>query len=1072
MRKVNQNVKTTTASKFLALLLALLMTLSLGTTAFAAESTGDGGEPDGSGISSSDSTEGEETAGDPADAGETAGDPVEEASGAVVPAVTDEAAVDDEAADPAGVPVPQAEDLTVSFVTDEHVTVDVYFDKDYTTPDETNVTSALVREKGSEATDNTGEGQVNFRVNVEEGYEYTITVTPDQDTGAYKNLKNLREEGETEDEDIWRITKIASDLTVTITASAAEAPEVPVGTEINAETVWSYLDDGTDPAAGLSERTGWTRDDYDVSGWNTGAGSFGAKKGAIADLGGGCTPAVLLNQYKADGNDIEAFFFRAAVNVADPAAVTAITGSVLYDDAATVYLNGTKIAGFDDDGITSNLQYGGSNASAPKTGTINITDAGQIAGLLQSGINLVAVEIHQGRASSSDVYFEMPSLQFSTEPVEQPQAEQGSVSISVGADETQRNFTWYCNQAGDGVVYLAKSSELVEGQMPEGAKAITATATEATNKAGYYSNQATVTGLESGTTYAYQLVNGETKSEIGTFTTGTAGTFSFAFAGDPQIGASGNVVSDTDGWEKSLNIIANDGIFSGVDFLLSAGDQVNTASNEDQYDGYLDHEALYSLPVATVVGNHDSSSAAYDEHFNVPNESGYGATAASADYYFVYNHVLFLVLNSNNTSTAAHKAFMEQAIAATAGQEITWKVVTFHHSIYSVASHATEDSIISRREQLVPVFQELDIDVVLMGHDHVYCRTYMMDGLTPMTDPDLYDDGEYSSITNPTGILYVTANSASGSKFYSIQSSVEFPYSRVMNQEQVPNVSRVDVSDSQFTITTYRTNDLSVVDTFTIYRAGEHEVTVEASGSGTAGADISSAIRGTEITLTAEPEEGYLFQGWEVVSGDVTIDGDKFIMPDEAVTVRAVFVHDHEYDGGWTSDETGHWHACTGCDAREGEAEHTFEWVTDRQATADQDGVKHEECSVCGYQRSVGTVIPATGGTTDGDDQPGNTPGDPTDGDDQPGSTPGDPTDGDNQSGNTPGNTTGGNNQSGNTTGTGNQPGGGQNGSKPQTTSTTPKTGDESQLMLGIVLLIVSCGGAITIGVYGKKKRG
>ena len=98
------------------------------------------------------------------------------------------------------------------------------------------------------------------------------------------------------------------------------------------------------------------------------------------------------------------------------------------------------------------------------------------------------------------------------------------------------------------------------------------------------------------------MVNGETKSEIRAFTTGGTGSFSFAAAGDPQIGASGSSVNDTDGWEKTLKLISGNSAFDGVDFLLSAGDQVNTASNEDQYDGYLEHDTLLDLPTATVVG--------------------------------------------------------------------------------------------------------------------------------------------------------------------------------------------------------------------------------------------------------------------------------------------------------------------------------------------------------------------------------------------------------------------------------------------------------------------------------------
>ena len=416
------------------------------------------------------------------------------------------------------------------------------------------------------------------------------------------------------------------------------------------------------------------------------------------------------------------------------------------------------------------------------------------------------------------------------------------VLLNVGANNTQMNATWYAAQEGAGYVLVAKQSQLVNGAMPENAAKFDATSTPA-NESGNWPNQATITGLEPGTVYAYQLVNGEEKSDVATFTTATNGAFSFAFAGDPQIGASGNADSDTQGWDKTLGIITDSTQFDGVDFLLSAGDQVNTATNEDQYNGYLDHDELLSLPVATLVGNHDSSSNAYDQHFNVPNESQLGVTNAGGDYWFVYNNTLFLALNSNSMSTAEHKAFMEQAIAE-AG-DVDWKVVTFHHSVYSVASHAVDGDILQRREALVPVFEDLDIDVVLMGHDHVYVRTYMMDGLTPITESDKYTDqdgdGIPESVTNPDGILYVTANSASGSKFYTIQNT-KYEYSAVQNQERVPNVSRVDVSEDAFTITTYRTSDMSVVDTFTINRETANTSLLEYAYNYALGQDTTNLI--------------------------------------------------------------------------------------------------------------------------------------------------------------------------------------------------------------------------------------
>lgn len=647
---------------------------------------------------------------------------------------------------------------------------------------------------------------------------------------------------------------------------------------MDGNVTWSYLDDGSDPAgdsiAAGYDRTSWTKDDYDISAWKTATGPFGAKKGKINDLGGGCTPKTLLTQYKADGTtDIEAFFFRTDVTIPDASKVTKISGSVIYDDAATVYVNGVKIAGFDDDSITGNLQYGGSNAGDPKTGTISTSDPAALAAV-KDGKNVIAVELHQGRSSSSDIYFDMPTLTFET-TVSVPVYTQKNISWTVGKDASEINVTWYADVDGTGTLLVAKNSEVSGNEMPADAKSFTANET-ASNKSGYYNYQTTATGLSADTTYAYQLVNGETKSEIRSFTTGGTGAFSFAAAGDPQIGASGSSVNDTDGWEKTLKLISGNSAFDGVDFLLSAGDQVNTASNEDQYDGYLEHDTLLDLPTATVVGNHDSGSAAYDQHFNNPNESSYGTTAAGGDYYFVYNHVLFLALNSNNTSTAEHKAFMEQAMQATTGQDITWKVVVFHHSIYSVASHSLESGILTRREELVPVFKDLDIDVVLMGHDHVYCRTYMMDGLDPMTD---------ASITNPTGILYVTLNSASGSKFYTIKNA-SFPYSRVMNQENVPNISRVDVSDSQFKVTTYRTSDMSVVDSFAINKKHVHNMKAVSAGEATCldegniaywycdecGKYFRDADGEQEITLldTVVAAKGHQYGAWQVVTAATT----------------------------------------------------------------------------------------------------------------------------------------------------------------------------------------------------------
>ena len=75
-------------------------------------------------------------------------------------------------------------------------------------------------------------------------------------------------------------------------------------------------------------------------------------------------------------------------------------------------------------------------------------------------------------------------------------------------------------------------------------------------------------------------------------------------------------------------------------------------------------------------------------------------------------------------------------------------------------------------------------------------------------------------------------------------------------------------------------------------QAAKHSVTVKTDGNGTASASPATAAAGTEITLTATPNEGYHFKEWQVMDGGVTIVNDKFTMPDGNVEVKAIFEKD------------------------------------------------------------------------------------------------------------------------------------------------------------------------------------
>ena len=80
--------------------------------------------------------------------------------------------------------------------------------------------------------------------------------------------------------------------------------------------------------------------------------------------------------------------------------------------------------------------------------------------------------------------------------------------------------------------------------------------------------------------------------------------------------------------------------------------------------------------------------------------------------------------------------------------------------------------------------------------------------------------------------------------------------------------------------------------TITNAPAAEHTVTVTNDGNGTASASHAKAAAGTEIILTVTPANGYHFKEWQVISGDVTITNDTFLMPEGDVTIEAVFKKD------------------------------------------------------------------------------------------------------------------------------------------------------------------------------------
>ena len=142
---------------------------------------------------------------------------------------------------------------------------------------------------------------------------------------------------------------------------------------------------------------------------------------------------------------------------------------------------------------------------------------------------------------------------------------------------------------------------------------------------------------------------------------------------------------------------------------------------------------------------------------------------------------------------------------------------------------------------------------------------------------------------------------------------------------------------------------------------------VKFSGVNPLGIYLETAHAGTQVAVSFEKNVKLSsdVENFVAVSTSKTANGAVVNDPENAGLDTDkdgnLVPHEHVFGDAWVSDETGHWHACA-CGEKQNVAQHTFQWVVDKEATATENGSKHEECTVCGYAKQA-VVIPATGAT-------------------------------------------------------------------------------------------------------------
>jgi predicted phosphodiesterase len=244
-------------------------------------------------------------------------------------------------------------------------------------------------------------------------------------------------------------------------------------------------------------------------------------------------------------------------------------------------------------------------------------------------------------------------------------------------------------------------------------------------------HEVVIDGLQTDTAYRYQ-VHSEPKepgpaadgsiisvlsSDVLEFTTAPDddASFSFLFYGDSR-------------WGSDIHRLLADQMLAdhekyGSNVVMHAGDIVSTGFVLDLWhDRFFApaHPLISRVPIYPSVGNHEVNQKLYYDYFDLPNnESWYHTRYGIADFYALNTNVSY-------GPDSEQYAWFEKALAESTAP---WKIAFFHHPPYSCA-RGRKPGDKKVQKHLVPLLEKYGVDLVLLGHDHVYGRSKNINGVT------------------------------------------------------------------------------------------------------------------------------------------------------------------------------------------------------------------------------------------------------------------------------------------------------------------------------------------------------
>lgn len=231
------------------------------------------------------------------------------------------------------------------------------------------------------------------------------------------------------------------------------------------------------------------------------------------------------------------------------------------------------------------------------------------------------------------------------------------------------------------------------------------------------------TGLKPDTLYLYRLGDGKSWSEWFQFRTARreAAPFTFLFFGDPQT----DIRSQ---WSR----VWRQGWLTAPQaaFAVLTGDLINQGNSDDEWGEWFEAVGWVGAtrPLVLAAGSHEYAGSAtaadgrknkslschWRPQFSLPRNGPAGL--AETCYWFDYQGTRFVVLNALE-KREEQAAWLRTVLS---GPRPRWTVLAFHDPIFSGGRNRDNPKY---RALWKPVIDELQVDLVLSGHDHVYARS-------------------------------------------------------------------------------------------------------------------------------------------------------------------------------------------------------------------------------------------------------------------------------------------------------------------------------------------------------------